>query len=593
MSDYLLIVFLAAKIVLFYVPTLSSFSVSVVFSTAGWLMLLLLVFKGGHRLLYTVLSLLLFVDFLYFQNFGNLPSIKEVVLLPQVGDLGGEIKYFIDLYSLLFVADLPFVWFFFKENTKRTLSLSSLFVLVLSFTFLGAVHTSQNLQSKFVFNRYGVFDYHVQDIINLFVNKKEENNDLAVSSVRNETTKPSQKSFFGIGKGKNVIVVQMESLQNFVIGLKVNGQEVTPNINSFLRDSGTVYFSSCYQQVGSGNTADAEFVVNTSLHTLGDSVVYEEYPVINLPTLPRIMKQNGYHTIAFHGNVGWFWNREEVYKHIGFDEFVSLEDFQQDEVFGMGLADVSFFKQAVQKLRNYPQPFYAFLITISSHTPFVIPEEHRKLELPEDISDTIVGHYLQAIHYADEAFGVFLDELKRAGLYENSVIVLYGDHAGLYPFNREVKTKIPEILDREFSFEIALNIPFAIHIPGENIRRVVNIPGGQIDFLPTILNVMGINYREGFFMGQDLLNAKHGFAALRYHVPDGSFIDDNRVFIVSWDGRLDKSLAVDRKNGTPQRYVEFLDGYVKAIQQIEASRYFILRNCQPLQKVAKDQTSSR
>lgn len=115
MSDYLLIVFLAAKIVLFYVPTLSSFSVSVVFSTAGWLMLLLLVFKGGHRLLYTVLSLLLFVDFLYFQNFGNLPSIKEVVLLPQVGDLGGEIKYFIDLYSLLFVADLPFVWFSSKK----------------------------------------------------------------------------------------------------------------------------------------------------------------------------------------------------------------------------------------------------------------------------------------------------------------------------------------------------------------------------------------------------------------------------------------------------------------------------------------------
>ena len=337
--------------------------------------------------------------------------------------------------------------------------------------------------------------------------------------------------------------------------------------------------------MGSGNTADAEFVVNTSLHTLGDAVVYEEYPVIGLPTLPKIMKSNGYHTIVFHGNVAWFWNREEVYKHIGFDEFVSLEDFKQDEIFGMGLADVSFFKQAVQKLKSSPKPFYAFLITISSHTPFVIPEEHRKLNLPEEISDTIVGHYLQAIHYADEAFGVFLEELKRTGLYDNSVIVLYGDHAGLYPFNREVRVNMPKILGEEYTFEKALNVPFAIHIPGSGVHRIVKTTGGQIDFLPTILNVMGIEYREGFFMGRDLLNTSHGFVALRYHVPDGSFIDDDRTFIVSWDGRLDKSLAIE--NGEDRNYVEFLDGYVKAIQQIEASRYFILRNCKAISDFAK------
>lgn len=584
MNSYFLMVLFAVKLVLFYAVTLNSFSVSIVFSTAGWLLILFLIFRGGHRFLYIVLSLLLFVDYLYFQNFGNLPSIREITLIPQVGDLGGDIKYFIDVYSLFFVADLPFVWFLFKEREKSG-SFLTLSLILISFTFIAAIHTSQRLEPKFVFNRYGMFSYHLQDIIDLFSPQEKRENKAEKVPVVEERENNLQKKFFGIGKGKNVIVVQMESLQNFVVGLTVNGQEITPNINAFLKDRDTIYFSRCYQQVGSGNTADAEFVVNTSLHTLGDAVVYEEYPVIGLPTLPKIMKSNGYHTIVFHGNVAWFWNREEVYKHIGFDEFVSLEDFKQDEIFGMGLADVSFFKQAVQKLKSSPKPFYAFLITISSHTPFVIPEEHRKLNLPEEISDTIVGHYLQAIHYADEAFGVFLEELKRTGLYDNSVIVLYGDHAGLYPFNREVRVNMPKILGEEYTFEKALNVPFAIHVPESGIHRIVKTTGGQIDFLPTILNVMGIEYREGFFMGHDLLNTSHGFVALRYHVPDGSFIDDNRIFIVSWDGRLDKSLAIE--NGEDRNYVEFLDGYVKAIQQIEASRYFILRNCKAISDFAK------
>ncbi|PLV60088.1 LTA synthase family protein [Thermotoga sp. KOL6] len=592
MNGYFLMILLAVKLVLFYVSTLNSFGISVVFSTIGWVSILFLVFKGGHRLLYTVLSILLFIDYLYFQNFGNLPSITAITLLPQVGEMGRDIKYFIDFYSLLFLADLPFVWLFFKETRREKFGLPFIGALVLSFVFIGAIHTSQSLDSKFVFNRYGVFDYHLQDIIDLFFSekKKEENTG---SPIVEKNPVSSHERFFGIARGKNIIVVQMESLQNFLVGLEVNGQEITPNINAFLRDNDTLYFSKCYQQVGSGNTADAEFVVNTSLHTLGDSVVYEEYPVIKLPTLPKIMKANGYHTIAFHGNVAWFWNREEVYKHIGFDEFVSLEDFKPDEIFGMGLADVSFFKQSMERLKNFPRPFYAFLITISSHTPFVIPEEHRKLDLPEEIRDTIVGHYLQSVHYADEAFGIFLDELKRSGLYDNTVIILYGDHAGLYPFNREVKSIMPKLLGKEYSFDIALNIPFAIHVPGSNIHRVVETVGGQIDFLPTILNILGIEYKEGFFMGQDLLNTKHGFVALRYHVPDGSFIDDERVFIVSWDGRLDKSFYLNKKTGEGGNYVECLDGYVRAIQQIEASKYFILRNCEPLAAEEQIHTSSR
>jgi len=246
----------------------------------------------------------------------------------------------------------------------------------------------------------------------------------------------------------------------------------------------------------------------------------------------------------------------------------------------MGLSDESFFTQAVGIMEKLRKPFYAFLITLSSHSPFILPDSHKKLVLPPRVANSVVGNYFQAVHYADAALGQFLEELKKIGLYQNSVIVIYGDHAGLYPFNKEAKDIMTEILGREYSFLDAFNVPFIVHIPGSGLVERVEITGGQIDFLPTLLNLLGIEYEGEIFLGQDLLNAQQGFAALRYHVPEGSFVDDERGFIVSWDGILERSEAWDLRTKRKVSYVSCLDGYVKAIQQVEASKYFILKGCE-------------
>jgi len=573
-----------AKIILLYVETDVPLHFTVLVSTLAWTLLFYLLFASFFRqdyfLLYCIVSIASFIDFLYFQNFGSFPSIKQIILLPQVGKLGANIKYFTNLYSLTFVADLiPVGFFVFRKRKSLSLKnkktpLPFLFLITL---FVIVPFTAEPLKAPFVFNRYGIYAYHLYDIFTSVIPSND--NTSLPKEVENPKITSTGHKYFGIAEGRNIIVIQMEAMQNFLVGFHYAGQEITPNLNNIVR-SHSIYFDNYYQQVGCGNTADAEFITNLSLHAIGDEVAYEKYGDVDFDALPYLLKQKGYYTVAFHGNVGWFWNREKVYSHIGFDDFFSLEDFEQDEVFGMGLSDRSLFKQSVAILSKLKQPFFAFLVTLSSHTPFIIPEELQKLSLPEELQNTMVGNYLQAEHYADAALGYFIELLKEYGLYENSLIVIYGDHAGLYPYNREVKEIMTQVLGKEYTYKEAFNIPLVFHFPGSDIQLKPHVVGGQIDFLPTIMNIVGLKPEHKIFLGQDLLNAEHGFAALRYRVPEGSFIDDHRIFIVSNDGVLEHSTAYDYISGEELDFYSCLDGYKTAIQQIEASKYFISKYAQ-------------
>ncbi|MGB9821122.1 MAG: LTA synthase family protein [Pseudothermotoga sp.] len=568
------------KIFAFYFTIPGIFKLSSTLSTIGWVFLMFLIFtfviKEWGFGLYCVLSIALFADFLYFQNFGTLPSVKQLVLLPQVGKLGANIKYFTNFFSVLFIADLIPLGIF---DRKRYLSIKgsipqtprwAFATIVLCGIFAISPLVAERLKPSQVFNRYGFLAYHVYDVANLFTKSKQE----VTSSVQVSPQQTPKRKYWGVGINRNVIVIQLESFQNFLIDLKYNDQEITPNLNMLAhRDS--IYFTNYYQQTGAGNTADAEFVSLVSLHAIGDEIAYEKYDDIEFYALPRILKDHGFHTIAMHGNVGWFWNREKIYPHLGFEEFISLEKLNQDIIFGMGLNDLSFFEQAVDILKSRPKPFFSFLVTISSHTPFLIPDQFKSLNLLAEHQDTIFGNYLQAVHYADYALGRFIEKLKDEGLYQESIIILYGDHAGLYPFNREVKDTLSGFLNKEYNYRDAMNVPLIFHIPGSKIKEEVRTVGGQIDFLPTVLNILGIQDQKVVSLGKDLLNSKEGFVALRYHVPDGSFIDGRRYFEVSNDGILQNSLGFDFVENIALPYYECLDGYKTAIQQIEASKHIL------------------
>ncbi len=574
----LLMILSLIKLFIFYCILPKVFSLTIVVGTVAWCALFYIMFfylfKEQGYLLHCIISIAITVDCLYFRNFGNLPSVIHLALLPQLGRVGDSIKHSFDIFSFLFIADLIPLLLYDRKRHKNFVKNSNYFVrkdvallILLAFIFAWLPLIIEKPKPNQVFVRYGLVAYHSYDIPwSIFFRKREQ---LFSPTNRSENVEHSP-IYRGIAKGKNVIVIQLESFQNFLVNFKYEGQEITPNLNQLISQS--IYFENYYQQTGCGNTADAEFVTLTSLHVPGYDVAYEVYSDRKFEALPAILKRHGYLTLAFHGNSGWFWNRRKMYPNLGFEKLYALEELVQDEILGMGLSDLSLYKQAVDILKKTDQPFFAFIVTLSSHTPFILPDQYKQINLLPKHKDTIFGNYLQAVHYADYALGQFLEMLKREGIYDNSVIILYGDHAGLQPFVKENLEIMNEILVKEYTYLEAFRVPFVIHIPNRVLSLKVKTVGGQTDFLPTVLNLLGIEIDFSKIVGKDLLNCSEGFVALRYHVPDGSFIDEKRYLIVSPDGMLQNSFAYDQIQSRQLPYYECLDGYKTAIKQIEFSR---------------------
>ena len=153
------------------------------------------------------------------------------------------------------------------------------------------------------------------------------------------------------------------------------------------------------------------------------------------------MREQGYRAFAVHGFEGDFWNREAAYPYQGFEDYISMEDLDQDEIIGMGISDKSMFRQLVKLLKDQVTPFFSFVITLTNHHPYILDEEFHSIELLDEDADTRFGDYLQTVRYTDEAIGQFIDDLKAAGLYDNTVIALYGDHHGLNCGMEDIKKR--------------------------------------------------------------------------------------------------------------------------------------------------------
>jgi lipoteichoic acid synthase len=303
---------------------------------------------------------------------------------------------------------------------------------------------------------------------------------------------PAQGADFGVLKGKNVIFIQVESLENWVIGYTLNGVEIAPNVTKLSEEG--AYFTNYYSQDGEGNTADAEFSTQNSLYPLPDSVAFITYAQNQYDALPHLLDISGYTTAAMHGDVATFWNRSNMYPSLGYEKIFSKPDYTLPRLVGPeGLGDDDFFKQSLPKLESLPQPFMATLITLSTHTPFTLPSDLKTLAIPKDTTLTPTQQqYVEAVHYSDQALGNFIVGLKADGLYNNSLIVIYGDHSAF------IGTSDSQIQ----------HVPLIILAPNNVIPPGINTtPGSHLDMYPTVADLLGIQYPITV-LGQDLFNTK-------------------------------------------------------------------------------------
>jgi lipoteichoic acid synthase len=383
---------------------------------------------------------------------------------------------------------------------------------------------------------------------------------------KNKYAEPDPE-LFGAGEGKNIIKIHLESFQSFLIDYKLHGEEVTPFINSLVHDQeqNFTYFDNFFHQTEQGKTADAELIMDTSLYGLPQGSAFVTKGNNTYQAIGPILKQHQGHTSAvLHGDNKSFWNRDEVYKQLGIDEFFdsSYYDMSDDRVINYGLKDKPFFEESIPMLESLEQPFYAHMMTLTHHHPYLIDEEDATID-PAETGDRSVDRYFQTARYLDESLEQFFNDLKESGLYDDSVIMIYGDHYGISDnHNRAMEELLGEEITPLKSAQLQ-RVPYMIKIPGVEGRGTVHEYAGQVDAVPTLLHIMGIDAQDYILFGTDMFSKDHkdfvpfrngDFVTPEYSLVKGTFYENKTGEVIE-----EPSKEMKEMEETVQRELELSD----------------------------------
>ncbi|MEC3608157.1 LTA synthase family protein [Bacillus glycinifermentans] len=395
---------------------------------------------------------------------------------------------------------------------------------------------TRTFDRNYIVKYLGPYNYTIYDGVQAAQNATQKayasSDDLTsvINYTNSHYAKPNDE-YFGAAKGKNIIKIHLESFQSLLIDYKLNGKEVTPFLNKLAHGGEDMtYFDNFFHQTGQGKTADAELMMDNSLFGLPEGTAFVTKGQNTYQSLPAILNQKeGYTSAVLHGDYKSFWNRDQVYKQIGYDKFfdASSYDMSEDNLVNLGLKDKPFFEESIPMLKSLKQPFYAHLLTLTNHYPFILDEKDATLERGTTGDDTVDG-YFQTARYLDEALEQFFKDLKKEGLLDDSVIVIYGDHNGISEnHNRAMK----EVLGKEItSYQNAMNqrVPLMIRVPGKK-GGVNHTYGGETDVMPTLLHLQGIDNKNYINFGTDLFSKDHdetvAFRNGNYVTPKYTMID--------------------------------------------------------------------
>ncbi|RDI43947.1 LTA synthase family protein [Falsibacillus pallidus] len=497
----------------------------------------------------------------FFNDFLTLPVLFQTNNFGELGSSMGEllhwtdIAYFMDVVILCAILNLKPNWlkFNFVSKVKRKGYYLFAGILALVNLSLAEIERPQLLTRSFdremLVKNIGTYNYHLYDLF--LQSKSSAQRAMADGSkladiqnyVMANKTEPDPE-LFGIAKGRNLIIVSMESMQGFVIHSKINGKEVTPFLNSLIKDS--YYFDHFYHQTGQGKTSDAEFLIENSLFPLGRGAVFFTHSGNQYESLAKRLGQNGYYTAAMHANNKSFWNRDLMYKSLDYNRYYSSVDYKirDGETVGWGMKDIPFFAQSTEMMQKMPQPFYTKLITLTNHHPFKLDPEDRYID-EFTSNDGTVNRYFTTVRYTDEALKQFFAYLKEKGLYENSIILLYGDHYGI---SENHNAAMAQFLGEEitpFKTIQLQRVPLFLIIPGVTDMgrgKIISKVSGQIDIRPTLLHLLGLPEKNDMEFGTDIFSKEHeDFVVLR----NGSFITDKLIYANSHCYEKNTELQVD------------------------------------------------
>jgi phosphoglycerol transferase MdoB-like AlkP superfamily enzyme len=490
-------------------------------------------------------TLLVIGDIWYYRSNSVLLNFHMFSMTNNLENLGSSIISMVRVVDLLFITDLIIIGF---KNIKDRKNISknnrnvigAMVILIVSLSYLLYVHIKVDkleggFEGQMVFKGswnpnqmmanltpigyhiYDGYDFYKKNQLYVFEGEEKETVKATLTSINEDN---EDNKYAGIMKGKNLLIIQWESLETCVINQSIDGQEITPNINKLLGNS--LYFNNFYDQTYSGTSSDAELITNTSVFPVRDGSTFFRFPNNTYDnSLPNIFKEMGYSTLASHPDKGSYWNWLINLKNMGYDTCLEAGDYDTSDVINLGVSDESYLKQFREIIHKQETPFMAYTITLTSHSPFNIPKENRDIKLPDNLEGTKLGGYFQSINYTDKYIGELLKDLEEKGTLDNTVVAIYGDHEGVHKFYDDEVDSMNGL--EPWMKKNNKKIPFIIYnkdLQGETLPVI----GGQVDTLPTLAYLFGSpKDTSNIVIGRNLLNTKKSYALLSNHelIEDG------------------------------------------------------------------------
>ncbi len=476
-----------------------------------------------------LLSLWLFSNILYYREFSDFLSTSIIKTSGSTSDnlgksiagitKGTDFLVFLDVVIIV----LLIAFKVFKIDVRRLKLKVSLLIEGLAVVLIGTNLTmaqkdrsgllTRTFDNNYIVKYLGLNAFAVYDGVKTAQNNaimaKANHSDLKTvqSYIKKNYIAPNPE-YYGVAKNKNVLIIHLESFQQFLIDYKWHGKEVTPNLNKLYHANDTISFDNFFNQVGQGKTSDAEMMLENSIFGLQSGSAMSSYGTSNtFESAPAILGQKaGYTSAVMHGGAGSFWNRDNAYKSFGYNYFMPLSYYQNKKGYylGYGIKDKLFFDQSIKYMEHLPQPFYLKMITVTNHYPYDLDKKNQSID-KTDTGDKTVDGYVQTAHYLDQAIGELMSYLKKSGLEKNTLIMLYGDHYGISGNHHKASA---QLLDKD-SFNNFDNlqfqrVPLMFHMPG--LKGGINHTyGGEIDVRPTLFNLLGINDQNMIQFGHSLL----------------------------------------------------------------------------------------
>lgn len=436
----------------------------------------------------------------------------------------------------------------FKTIYSWVLVFSVIFLVTLKPVDFSRLYSQWN--REYLVSRFGVYMYQINDIVKSIEPKMatlfgKDKANKKINEFYEEKQEEKDNEYTNIFKGKNVIAIHAESMQQTLIGMKINGKEVTPNLNKLTKSG--LYFDNFYSQVSFGTSSDTEFTLATSLLPVSSGTVFINYADRTYESMYKILSDEGYYTFSMHANTGDFWNRNIMHENLGYQKFYDKASYEIDETVGFGLSDKSFIKQSVEYIKEINKEnkkFYGTLITLSNHTPFDYDEIFGNFDVTLKkngktypyLKDTKLGNYLISAHYADAQLGLLVDELEKNKILDDTIIMIYGDHDARIStsqwdkfYNYDYKTD--DILEeddpnyKELDYywqERNRRVPLIIWSNDEAFQKehskTISTAMGMYDVAPTLLNMLGM--KNKYALGSDIMNKKDNIVAF----PNGNFV---------------------------------------------------------------------